>query len=220
MIYKNAGEVLEDLYGYIMHFGHDNGSTKAIYNVKFEIENPNETIITTPWRKFKKEYADFEVDWYMTQDTSTNIIGEAAKIWKSMGVHLNSNYGYQVQREGQLAKVINLLAEHKETRRAVVSIYDGKEIDIYAEDTPCCLGFAFRITDDKLYMTINFRSQDLIFGFCNDQYTLYEYHALVLRMLKYKRYPDLTLGSTTWFVNDLHIYERHQGKREKFYEKN
>lgn len=208
--FKNATNAFESLYQHIMKVGLETEiGTKAIYNEVFEIYNPDERIIKTPWRKFNKSYADFESAWYFTQDRTWNMIGEAAKIWNSMGDQLNSNYGWAIQREQQFAKVINLLAEDKHTRRAIVTIYDGKEICDYKDDTPCCLNFGFNIINNKLNMTIHFRSQDLVFGFCNDQYTLFEYHKLVFDMLVHKRYPELELGSSFWMVNDLHIYERH-----------
>ena len=185
----------------------------------FEIIRPNHIDIETPWRKFKKEYAEFESNWYLTQDLTPNLIGEAAKIWKGMGDKLNSNYGYQITRDNQLSKVINILSEHKNTRRAIITIYDGKECDLYEDDTPCCLNLGFEIIDDMLNMTIHFRSQDLIFGFCNDQYTLFKYHKLVLDMLSYKRYPNLKLGTSTWMINNLHIYDQHINKKENYFNK-
>lgn len=213
--FDNATEAFEYMYQDIMINGIDTEQTKALYDQLFVIENPMDKVITTPWRKFNKKYADFECTWYLSQDRTWNMIGEAAKIWNSMGERLNSNYGWQIQRGHQFAKVVNLLAEHKETRRAIITIYDGKEMDDYADDTPCCLNFGFNIVDNKLNMKVHFRSQDLIFGFCNDQYTLQMYHQMVYDMLVHKRYTDLEIGSTTWFANDIHIYKTHFDLKEK-----
>lgn len=207
--FNTPTEAFEALYDEIMENGRDTRFTKAIYNRYFVIENPEERVITTSWRKFSKKYADFEVAWYASQDRSPNIVGEAASIWKEMGKTLNSNYGWQINRKEQLAKVTNILANDIESRRAVVTVYDGKEIDDYEKDTPCCLNFAFNIVDNKLNMTTHFRSQDLVYGFGNDQYTLFEYHRLVYNILSHKRYKDLKMGTSSWFVNDLHIYGRH-----------
>lgn len=212
--FKNPTEALDYLYDMIMVSGRDTPKTRAMYNVLFDIEDPSDRVITSPWRKFKKEYADFECQWYLSQDRTWKMIGEAAKIWNSMGDQLNSNYGWQIQRNGQLSKIINLLAEDKNTRRAVITIYDGKEVDDYSQDTPCCLNFAFNIVDNKLNMTVHFRSQDLIFGFCNDQYTLHMYHDMVYKMLSHKRYKDLEFGKSSWFINDLHIYQQHFGMKQ------
>ena len=48
--------------------------------------------------------------------------------------NVNSNYGWQWQRYGQLDKVIGQLDFNNETRQAAISIYDGKEINKYAMD--------------------------------------------------------------------------------------
>ena len=46
--------------------------------------------------------------------------------------YVNSNYGYQWDRNAQLDMVIEMLKHKKDTRQACVSIYDGKEISDYA----------------------------------------------------------------------------------------
>jgi thymidylate synthase len=76
----------------------------------------------------------------------------------------------QWSREAQLDKVIDILRKDKTTRQATISIYDGKEIDNYKYDTPCTYAVQFTIIDNKLCMSVYMRSNDLWYGFCNDQY--------------------------------------------------
>jgi len=215
--YNNAEDAFESYYYKIMGGGEDVGNgTKAMYNVSFEILDPLARTITTEWRNFKKEYAEHEFDWYESGDRTFHLIGDAAKIWCLMGDPINSNYGYQIRRNEQFGKVVNLLAEDPHTRRAVITVYDGKEIDNYKDDTPCLLSLTFSIDKcNKLHMSVHFRSQDLVYGFCNDNYTLVEYFVRVYRLLKYKRYPELKMGRTHWFINNLHIYEKHWDMRTK-----
>ena len=63
---------------------------------------------------------------------------------------VNSNYGWQWMREDQLAKVINILRDEKDTRQAAISIYDGKEMHVYEYDTPCTYAIQFTIIDGLL----------------------------------------------------------------------
>ena len=51
-----------------------------------------------------------------------------------------------------------------------ISIYDGKEIHKYRNDTPCTYAVQFTIVNNKLNMCVVMRSNDLWYGFCNDQY--------------------------------------------------
>ena len=60
------------------------------------------------------------------------IFGKIPEIWKRMANgegYVNSNYGYQWQRNDQLDKVIELLKSNPKTRQAAISIYDAKEYE-------------------------------------------------------------------------------------------
>ena len=66
--------------------------------------------------------------------------------------------------------MIEKLKSNPSTRHAAISIYDGKEMNKYSKDTPCTYAVQFTIIDEKLNMSVYMRSNDLWFGFCNDQY--------------------------------------------------
>jgi thymidylate synthase len=116
---------------------------------------------------------------------------------------VNSNYGYFWNYNNQLVKVIDELKRNKETRRAIVVHYILHEIDRYKYDTPCNDVLNFYIKDDKLHMTVFARSIDLVFGFCNDQYTFAKLMEHVSRKTKYP------VGQMHWFITNLHVYPRH-----------
>ena len=78
--------------------------------------------------------------------------------------NVNSNYGWQWERKGQLYNVLEKLKNKKETRHAAISIYDGKEILNYTHDTPCTYAIQFTIIKNKLNMSVYMRSNDLWFG--------------------------------------------------------
>ena len=69
-----------------------------------------------------------------------------------------------------LNQMIGKLNFNNETRQAAISIYDGKEINKYANDTPCTYAVQFTIVHNRLDMCVTMRSNDLWYGFCNDQY--------------------------------------------------
>lgn len=217
-IYADATEAFESLYDLIMVHGiNTNVGTKALYNVGFYLCAPEQRIITTEWRKFSKRYAEREYAWYMSGDRSIAEIKKYAPIWDKMhgGDNIvNSNYGWQWARNDQLAKCIEQLRKNKDTRQAWFTIFDGKEKDSYAYDTPCTLSVGFDIKSDtgQLDMCVTMRSNDLVFGFCNDQYCWTKLQQLVAEEL------DTHVGTYFHFAHDLHIYERHFNMREKYYE--
>ena len=57
--------------------------------------------------------------------------------------------------------------------------------------------------DDKLHLTVFARSIDLVFGFCNDQYTFAKLMEHVSKKTGY------AVGEMHWFITNLHIYPRH-----------
>ena len=66
----------------------------------------------------------------------------------------------------------------------------------------------FHIRNNKLFLTINMRSNDAILGTATD---IAFFTVLQQQALKHLQvtYPELTLGSYTHIVDSYHIYERH-----------
>ena len=114
--------------------------------------------------------------------------------------NVNSNYGWQWQRNDQLKKVIASLSNNYDSRQAVISIYDGKEIDDYANDTPCTYAVQFTILNNKLNMSVVMRSNDIWYGFCNDQYQFSNLQMYVAYQL------NLPVGTYYHFAHNLHLY--------------
>lgn len=208
MKFKTPTDAFEKLYSDIKNLGEDYAGTKALFNQSFTIEMPKERVITTPWRKFNRDYADYEWEWYMKGDRNANEIAERAKIWKMMmvpdtGGEVNSNYGYFWNYNDQLDRVISDLRRNKETRRAIVVHYDINELDRYQFDTPCNDVLNFYVRDWFLDLTVFARSIDLVYGFCNDQYTF-------SKLMKYvANETGYYVGEMHWFVTNIHIYPRH-----------
>ena len=207
--FKNAREAFIYFYNEINSNGIAFGDTKALFNVGFTLENPSQKNINVlnPDRKFNLEYAEAEWQWYLSGDPSIDKLGEIngsiPPIWEKMADsdrQVRSNYGWQWEREHQLDKVIQMLKVYPDTRQAVLSIYDGKEISTYRKDTPCTYAVQFTILDNKLHMAVLMRSNDLWFGFCNDQYCFASLQELVAERL------SIELGTYYHFAHNLHLY--------------
>lgn len=216
--YRNTTDAFEDLYDMIMQQGiNTKVGTKALYNICISIINPQDRVIKTPWRKFSKTYAEREWNWYLSGNPSVAEIKKYAPTWDKMhsGDNIvNSNYGYQWLRKNQLKKCIEQLKQNPNTRQAWISIYDGKEKDRYEYDTPCTMCIGFEIRDMKLCMTVVMRSNDLIYGFCNDTYCFSKLQEYVASKL------GLAVGEYCHFAHDLHIYEKHYNLKEKWQKEN
>lgn len=201
--FNNANEAYVYLLDKIRTDGVDFDNTKALFNVGFEIKNPEDNHITDVERKWNITYANREWLWYLSGDPSAVEISKHAPIWKNMmdeNGEVRSNYGWQWKRNDQIGKVIKLLQEKPDTRKATISIYDGKEIDTYSNDTPCTYAIQFTILDDKLNMSVLMRSNDLWYGFCNDQFCFSMLQKDIADILQ------LEVGTYFHFAHNLHLY--------------
>ena len=207
LTFKNASEAFDFYYGTIPYQGVDFAGTKAMFNQGFIIEKPFERMIDNDKREFNMEYAEAEWQWYLSGDRSTaklgEIYGKIPQIWQRMSDgngNVNSNYGWQWERGWQLDKVVAQLKDNPDTRQASISIYDGKEISRYKYDTPCTYAVQFTVIKDKLNMCVVMRSNDLWYGFCNDQYCFSKLQELVSQRAGYD------MGTYYHFAHNLHIY--------------
>lgn len=202
--YMTAQQAFEVLTNKILSEGARVGNTLALFNCGFYITAPTDRWILTPWRKWSDKYAEREWEWYLSADRKVTEIKKYAPIWDRMHSGddiVNSNYGWQWGRNNQLDYVIDELKRDRNTRRAFLTIFDGKDHADYRHDTPCTLSVGFDLYDGKLNMTVIMRSNDLWYGFCNDQYCfsrLQEYVANVL---------DIPVGTYYHFAANMHLYD-------------
>ena len=205
--FKRANDAYEYYHDKIIREGVEFGDTKALFNVGFYIENPLDNAIENKERKWNPVYAEAEWQWYLSGDRNIAKLGElygkVPEIWKFMAFpngNVNSNYGWQWRRNDQIDYVVNLLRNEPETRQATISIYDGKEHDTFAFDTPCTYAVQFTIINNRLNMCVVMRSNDLWYGFCNDQYCFSRMQEMVCNEL------NIELGTYYHFAHNMHLY--------------
>ncbi len=205
--YYNANHAFNCLRSDITQGGAEFANTKALFNIGFYLQNPLDNIITNPERDWKLEYAEAEWQWYLSGDRNIKklgkIYGKIPPIWERMADHrgrVNSNYGWQWLRNDQYEYIIDKLKHENDTRHAAISIYDGKENIEYENDTPCTYAVQFTIINDRLCMSVYMRSNDLWYGFCNDQYCF--------SMLQKKVSEDVNkeIGWYYHHAHNMHIY--------------
>ena len=208
----NANGAFEYFYKTISKHGVKFADTRALFNIGFTMHRPQLNIIANEKRNWNLDYAKAEWEWYLSGDPSIfklgDIYGKIPPIWSRMANeagNVNSNYGYQWNRNNQLDYVIDKLKKHKHTRHAAISIYDGKEHDQFATDTPCTYAVQFTNVENRLNMCVTMRSNDLWYGFCNDQYQFSKLLELVCKE------TGLDMGTYFHFAHNLHIYSNKLG---------
>ncbi len=206
-VFRNANEAYEYIHDRILQDGVEFGYTKALFNVGFYITDPKDRKIINKERNWKEDYAEAEWQWYLTGDpnikTLGDIYGKIPEIWKRMANNagnVNSNYGYQWERTSQLDIIVDMLKTKPDTRQAAISIYDAKEISDYTNDTPCTYAVQFTIVHNRLDMCVTMRSNDLWYGFCNDQYQFSKLQEMVSKRL------EIETGVYYHFAHNMHLY--------------
>lgn len=208
-VYENANQAFSILANRIAGCGEMPGNnTIRLQNVGFYIAHPERNHITEEWRKWNAKYAEREWNWYLSHSRDVSELQKHAPVWKRMhsgDCQVNSNYGWLWNRNKQLQKIIEKLENNPDTRQAWLTLYDGKDMDDYDYDTPCTLNIGFKVDIYDNYrkvlnMTVLMRSNDLIFGFCNDQYCFSQLQKYVASRI------GAIVGDYYHFAQDLHIY--------------
>jgi len=131
------------------------------------------------------------------------LYGKIPPIWQRMADsfgNVMSNYGWQWQRNHQIDYVVGKLREQPNTRHAAISIYDGKEFERYRKDTPCTYAIQFTRLNDKLNMSVYMRSNDIWYGFCNDQYQFSMLQKMIADRL------SIDVGWYYHHAHNMHLY--------------
>ena len=209
--FRTANDAYEYLHDRIIQDGVDFAGTKALFNVGVYITDSQDNKIINRERNWKEDYAEAEWQWYLSGDRNIaklgDLYGKVPEIWKRMADsqgNVNSNYGYQWQRgynhTSQLDYIVGLLKDKPETRQSCISIYDGKEHPDYKTDTPCTYAVQFTILHGRLDMCVTMRSNDLWYGFCNDQYCFSKLQKMVSNKL------NIEPGVYYHFAHNMHLY--------------
>ena len=171
------------------------------------------------------DYIQEELDWYESQSTNVNDIGEnVPQAWQyAANKHgeINSNYGHLIWSDKyyhQYGRVLDEPLANPDGRRATM-IYNRPSIWLeYNEneknDFICTNAVSYYIRDDVLNAVVQMRSNDVVFGYKNDYaWQMHVLHLLCDNINRIDRhahsYEGLQPGMIMWQVQNLHVYERH-----------
>lgn len=217
--YKSLEEALIGMTQKLFDNGKDVSSRgsnqKELLFENMVILDPTAVGITNPARKFNANYAFTEWLWYLSGDPEVKNIGKFAKIWldiQDQDGKVESNYGTYLMGT-QWLWILKELKNDKDSRRCTMIVHQPMHKYKNKADLPCTQYIQFFIRDNKLHMGVSMRSNDLIYGFCNDVFTFTMFQQLMLNDLR-AVYPDLELGHYYHHAGSIHMYERHYGMAE------
>ncbi len=184
-----------------------------------------------------EDYVEAELAWYESQSTNINDIykwpnypiekapPQAWQMTANDHGEINSNYGHLIWSDkyyGQYHQALDELLSNMDTRRATM-VYTRPSIWMeYDEndknDFICTNAVTYYIRDGAIHAVVQMRSNDVVFGYKNDyawqlhvlEKLVGDYNACYLEEAwdaDYRR--EMEVGSITWQVQNLHVYERH-----------
>lgn len=191
--------------------------------VNFTISDPTQIDILVPARKFNKNYAIAEWLWYLSANQKINNISKLASIWgdiqDSYG-EAESNYGsylFSIDQKSSSTQwdwAVKELVKDRDSRRATIVINQPYHKEKNPKDYPCTQYIQFFIRNNRLDMGVSMRSNDAVFGFCNDVFTFSLFHQLMLNQLN-DQGMKVELGKYNHTAGSFHIYERHFSMMDK-----
>ena len=184
----------------------DGNVVGEVINAITVIDDPTRCIMKSDIRKLPMRYCIGELLWYLSGNKDLKEIQKYTKNWDRMsddGITVNSNYGHCIQYKfgfNQWEYVKNMLLENPNTRQAVIHIKTADNTP--SKDVNCTICLQFFIRDNKLYLTVYMRSNDLWTGF---PYDVFQFTAMQILM---SMALGIELGSYTHMAGSLHLYER------------
>ena len=191
---------------YIRSAGQDvevNGKpTKELLDVATVIEEPRRRVHVVPGRRANP---------FLALSEALHILGGRPDVaslppynkrivdFSDDGVDLYGAYGRRIK--DQIPHLLNRLRADPHDRRAILSIWEDRDLDADTKDPPCNDIVAFKLRENRLYMTIFNRSNDLHWG-------LYAVNLPTFSILQEYLAARLQvqLGTQTHISNSLHIY--------------
>jgi len=187
--------------------------TNEIEDYMFSI-HPLNRFCSFSERKLSLKYLVAELCWYLKGDPNDLMMEHYAKFWatikNSEKPYYHSNYGKYIFGENQYEYVIRTLIADKDSRQASIIINRPNVMMSDSKDKICTYAINFRIRDNKLNMSVNMRSNDLIRGTTIDVFQFSVVYEMVYVELK-SYYPELEIGTYKHKADSFHVYEQHFG---------
>ncbi|NPA62355.1 MAG: thymidylate synthase [Methanococci archaeon] len=171
----------------------DNQRCRELLNVAIEITNPKLKTISPKYpfgRKAIESYTNQLLYGYKDESDFVYNYYERLREYPSHD---------RKAKNDQIKYVIEKLNSNSTSRRAVVSLWNPF-IDQNVKDVPCLQHIGFQKRDNELYMSVLFRSNDILLAF----------HSNALGLIKLGEYvaekTNSTLKTYTHFIYNAHIY--------------
>lgn len=183
---------------------------KEVIGAAFELMNPRNRLIYLSERDSSLHFNIGEFLWYLRGSNSLDIIRYYSKMYSKFsddqqtlyGAYGTRIFGAQNGVKSQWEALIELLTKDPDTRQAVISIHEPRDLSASSHDIPCTCTMQFLLRDGKLNCIVYMRSNDLYLGLPYDVFSFTMIQEVLAKRLNVK------LGSYRHMVGSLHVYKQ------------
>src|ERR1700722_12591720 len=190
------------------------GWATELTGVLLELTDPRARLSRTETRG--KPYSCLgELCWYLAKTNKLNFISYYIPRYKDYaeGDEVFGAYGprlFDWKGLNQLANVTDLLGRKRDSRQAVIQLFDGHDIVGEHGDVPCTCTVQFMLRQGVLQMFISMRSNDAFIGLPHDIFCFTMIQEIVARTL------SVELGTYKHAVGSLHLYDTDEEAAQQF----
>jgi thymidylate synthase len=211
-------EVLKRLLASGKHISPTKGEAKEITGVVVELTNPRVRLSQTETKGTLFSCLG-ELLWYLSESNAVDPIqyylsryGDFAEpdgtVWGAYGPRI-----FHMRGINQLALVIARLQSKRDSRKAVVQLFNAEDIPTDERDyndIPCTCMFQFMIRNGRLDMITSMRSNDAFIGLPHDIFSFTMIQEIVGRSL------GIEIGTYKHMIGSLHLYNDKIGKAQAY----
>jgi thymidylate synthase len=189
------------------------GPAREAFGVLLELTNPRARLSRTETRgKIFSCLGEFS--WYMAGSNDLSFITHYIKDYTRFSDDQRTVYGaygprfFNTRGQNQIERVKEQLKK-KDTRQAVVQLFDADDLATRHADIPCTCTLQFALRGDRMHLLANMRSNDAFLGLPHDIFSFTMLQEFMAREL------GVEVGRYRHSVGSLHLYEdTHKRGRE------
>lgn len=218
--YRNASAaLLGELHNIMTHGEHIAVRGNGTWEVRmrsFQITSPLERCIVIPHRNNNIFSTIAESAWVISGRNDLDYLKDylpRATGFSDDGQTWRAGYGPRLRNWNgidQVRQIYRLLSSDPNTRRAVMILFDPDRDFTESKDIPCNNWLHWTLRNGKLDLSVAIRSNDLLWGFSG--INTFEWSLLQEMMANWL---GVEVGTQTYFIGSLHLYERHLMRARK-----
>lgn len=190
---------------------------KEIVPYYLSISRPMERVLITPHRANNIFSTIAETIWVIAGRNDLDFLQHylpIAKEFSDDGLVWRAGYGSRLRKWpgkiDQIHEVLNILQNERNSRRAVMVIFNPAEDFVDSKDIPCNNWLHFIVRDNYLYLNIAVRSNDIVWGFSG--INTFEWSVLQ-EMIAY--WLGVEVGSSNYLIGSFHLYDHHFARAQQ-----